>query len=366
MIAARDRLIAAVGEGPTGEQACAEIAREIARVAPYAAAAVMTTDPDTHLPAGGIVAGFDASACAPFWDNELLDPDFNKFNDLARSTDPVATLVEATDGDLMRSPRHQKMYAALGTSDELRVVFVAGSRCLAIGAFLRTDGSVFDAQQLCDVRALLVPATTLLRTALGRCGPTTAAKAPTVVIVDPNNRIISMTEGAQEMLSELMTGQLSGDAALEGTDRHAIPGTILVALSRTRASRTSTHFTTRLRGRSGAWVQVHVAALDGEEGQVAVSIDQIRSSELIPLLLESYGLTDRETEIVLCLCRGLPTREIAAELGISAHTVRDHLKSIFDKTHVNSRGELVAGLFTSHVLTGLHTSTARIENPIVR
>ena len=289
MIASRDRLIAAVGAGLTGEQACAVIAREIARVAPYAAASVMTIDPDTHLPAGGIVAGFHASSCAPFWDNELLDPDFNKFNDL------------------------------------------------------------------CDVRALLVPATTLLRTALGRCGPTSGAMAPTVVIVDADNRIVSMTEGAQEMLSELMTGQLSSGAALEGTGRHAIPGTILVALSRTRASRTSTHFTTRLRGRSGTWVQVHVAALDGEEGQIAVSIDQIRSSELIPLLLESYGLTHRETEIVLSLCRGLSTREISAELGISAHTVRDHLKSIFDKTHVTSRGELVAGLFTSHVLTGLDT-----------
>jgi len=30
--------------------------------------------------------------------------------------------------------------------------------------------------------------------------------------------------------------------------------------------------------------------------------------------------------------------------------VRDHLKVIFDKTNVNSRGELVARLFTDHIL----------------
>ncbi len=147
-------------------------------MAPYTAAAVMTTDPDTHLPAGGVVTGFDASACGPFWDNELLDPDFNKFNDLARSRDPVATLVEATDGDLARSPRHQKLYAAMGASDELRAVFVAGSQCLAIGSFLRTDGTAFTAQEVCDVRALVGPATTLLRGALGGAPPWHRAACP--------------------------------------------------------------------------------------------------------------------------------------------------------------------------------------------
>ncbi|MBT8241151.1 MAG: helix-turn-helix transcriptional regulator, partial [Acidimicrobiia bacterium] len=55
-------------------------------------------------------------------------------------------------------------------------------------------------------------------------------------------------------------------------------------------------------------------------------------------------------------CRGIGTKEIAAELSISVHTVRDHLKSIFDKANVNSRGELVAGLFTNHFLERFHAS----------
>jgi DNA-binding CsgD family transcriptional regulator len=36
------------------------------------------------------------------------------------------------------------------------------------------------------------------------------------------------------------------------------------------------------------------------------------------------------------------TQDIAAQLFISPHTVRDHIKSIFDKTAVRSRGALVA------------------------
>jgi DNA-binding CsgD family transcriptional regulator len=39
---------------------------------------------------------------------------------------------------------------------------------------------------------------------------------------------------------------------------------------------------------------------------------------------------------------------MARHLHISSHTVRDHLNSIFEKTGVSSRNELVARLFQDH------------------
>jgi DNA-binding CsgD family transcriptional regulator len=48
------------------------------------------------------------------------------------------------------------------------------------------------------------------------------------------------------------------------------------------------------------------------------------------------------------VARGHTTAEIATRLRLSAHTVRDHLKAIFTKVDVSSRGELVAKLFGEH------------------
>jgi DNA-binding NarL/FixJ family response regulator len=51
-------------------------------------------------------------------------------------------------------------------------------------------------------------------------------------------------------------------------------------------------------------------------------------------------LTPREVDVVRAISRGLMNQEIANELGISAQTVRHHLKSIFAKLGLSSRLEL--------------------------
>lgn len=53
-------------------------------------------------------------------------------------------------------------------------------------------------------------------------------------------------------------------------------------------------------------------------------------------------LTPREEEILTQLSKGFVSKEIAVRLGVSYETVRDHLKHIYEKLHVHSRGEAVA------------------------
>lgn len=55
----------------------------------------------------------------------------------------------------------------------------------------------------------------------------------------------------------------------------------------------------------------------------------------------THNLSPRETEVVELLAEGLTTVAMAERLGISPHTVRDHLKNLYRKTGTNSRSELL-------------------------
>jgi two-component system, NarL family, response regulator YdfI len=62
-------------------------------------------------------------------------------------------------------------------------------------------------------------------------------------------------------------------------------------------------------------------------------------------LLASSPLTDRETEVLNLLSKGLANKQIAIALGISEHTVKFHVSSIYTKLNVTNRTEAVrAGL----------------------
>lgn len=61
--------------------------------------------------------------------------------------------------------------------------------------------------------------------------------------------------------------------------------------------------------------------------------------------MERGPLTDRESEVIGLLAKGLANKQIAAALGISEHTVKFHVSSIYTKLNVTNRTEAVrAGL----------------------
>lgn len=63
-------------------------------------------------------------------------------------------------------------------------------------------------------------------------------------------------------------------------------------------------------------------------------------------LMQEYGISKREQDIVRLICEGQTNREIAAALFITANTVRDHTSNIYRKTGVRNRTQL-ASLFNT-------------------
>lgn len=57
--------------------------------------------------------------------------------------------------------------------------------------------------------------------------------------------------------------------------------------------------------------------------------------------LERGPLTERESEVLGLLAKGLANKQIAAALGISEHTVKFHVSSIYQKLNVTNRTEAV-------------------------
>jgi DNA-binding NarL/FixJ family response regulator len=70
-----------------------------------------------------------------------------------------------------------------------------------------------------------------------------------------------------------------------------------------------------------------------------------RFSELHPLRAshrsEGPALTPRECEVLQLIVQGVPYQEAAGVLGITRNTVASHVKSIYRKLEVGSRGEAV-------------------------
>jgi len=57
---------------------------------------------------------------------------------------------------------------------------------------------------------------------------------------------------------------------------------------------------------------------------------------------EVEKLSQREKEVLEYLAQGMPYKEIASLLAVSIDTIRVHIKGIYGKLHVHSRGEAVA------------------------
>ena len=74
----------------------------------------------------------------------------------------------------------------------------------------------------------------------------------------------------------------------------------------------------------------------GQFAELAKMVDQTPKGAVRP----ADTLTGREKAIISCLVQGLRNREIGKQLDITEQTVKNHLRSIYDKVGVSDRLEL--------------------------
>jgi DNA-binding CsgD family transcriptional regulator len=171
---------------------------------------------------------------------------------------------------------------------------------------------------------------------------TTPTRGPGIVLLDPTGRVVSATREAVEWLDELAPELMMSDVGEVRLPFHAHGFAMRVRAAHEDGE---PQIRSRLRTRHGVWLLMHGALLGD---QVALILEPAKSADIAPLIVEAYGLSARELDVTRAIARGLSTTEIAAELYLSPHTVRDHVKGVFEKVGVSSRGELVAKLFAEH------------------
>ncbi len=326
-----------------------ELLERLRRVVPFDYVYFSTTDPATLLGTSSVLTEDPPAWMFPvFLENEFLQADFNKFDAMFRDHRTVAVLSAATRNNLHRSPRYHDMLAPLAMEDELRAVFVSNGACWGTLCLHRGDAeSRYTLAEAACVAQIAPHVADGLRKALllGSQSLASAQDGPGVLILNDDLSIAAMTAAAEHWLAELREADSGDRSALPHPVRGVVAG--LRAIERGLAATTAMP-RLRLRTRSGHWLVLYASRLRNSDGQAQISVifEQAQPAEIAPLIMQAYQLTKREAEITRCVLRGWSTTEIAASLHISANTVQDHLKAIFEKVAVSSRGELAARIFT--------------------
>jgi DNA-binding CsgD family transcriptional regulator len=298
------------------------------------------TDPASAVSTSGI-AEFDLWAELPRIAVLEEHGDLTSKPGLALGDRASITLSAATGGDLARSKRWRECLQPYGIGDELMTACRDRHGCWGSVELMRdSDDPPFnddDALFLHDVAPTLA---TLVRHApcesRQALRPQATALPPATLIIDAELRPTSWTPAFRDWLAELPAGPEAVPLAV-----YELGARVLTPPEAANGLPASV----RIRTHSWRWATLEGARLEGSDRHhAAIVIRTSTADEVFDLLARAYDLTRRERQLVALMLDGLATKQLAAALSVSPHTVQDHLKAIFAKTNLRSRRELVSHL----------------------
>jgi DNA-binding CsgD family transcriptional regulator len=282
--------------------------------------------------------------------------------DVARSQRGISTIHEATSGDPSRSPGWRQFVQPYGGEQEVLVAMRTrrGEPWGVVGLYRAPGESIFSSDELAFLRQVSPYLAEGARRGLlfGEATDPERPESPGIIVLREDWSIESLTPGVERWLCDLP------DSAGE---RHgALPPAVIAVASRALRSALGPDAPgevalSRVLARSGQWVVLHGATLvTSQERRVAVIVEPAHPVRIASLLMAAYGLTEREQDITRLVLQGLGTTEIAHRLDVMPQTIQQHLKSIFDKTGVHSRRELVSRIFFTHYEPRLRDNEERV------
>jgi DNA-binding CsgD family transcriptional regulator len=301
-------------------------------------AAISTVDPATMLWTScfvsGLAPGGERQREKVIFDLEFSGADLNGYAVLANTDQLVGRLHATTGGDLSRAKRWDLLLSQLGCTDEMRVVLRARDLCWGTLTLYRTgDHPPFGDRDEATIRGAVTAIADLFRLTLLRAAlvaPGGLDQPPGLLLVSPAGDVASTSDAAQAWLDAI-------------DDRGRVPSAVRAVAA--AAAHGDGLARAALPARDGRWIVLHGSPVSAGATTVAVIVEGARPIVVSEVIAGAYGLTPRERQIIGLAAQGRSTKQMASGLGISPFTVQDHLKAVFAKTGVQSRGELVATLY---------------------
>jgi DNA-binding CsgD family transcriptional regulator len=338
---------------PDGLALLGEVIERLRRVMSFEAYCTSTLDPASGLITHALAEELGGADEAAIFFERLYFEHHQSVRRMADSHQPVALLSETTGGDLERSTRYAEYLRPLGLAYEMSGAFTSGGYLWGSMDLIRESGSPdFKPREVNLLRRIAPHLGNGLKMAALRVHTRMeegATDVPGVLTLDYRGRVVQNTPAAERWLRDL-EDLGPGWREWEGLPRalRTVVLSLRRALSPERERDEESVPSLRARARSGRWLTLYGSLSEAtpERGaETVIIIEPAKPEELLPFSMSAYGLSPREEELVKLVVRGLSTSRISRTLFISEHTVQNHLRSVFEKVGVRSRGELVKQLF---------------------
>ncbi|MGQ8875140.1 helix-turn-helix transcriptional regulator [Paenibacillus sp. TSA_86.1] len=335
------------------------VLNQIQTVVAYDAYCFTTVDPATLLSTGAVTEdGIEAIHDQLFF-NEYMEEDLHKYADLIQSGQYAAILHASVQSRPDISSRYTHILLPAGFGDELRTVFVNNNACWGyLTLYRKQDKPAFSEEERLLVQhwtssiAFMLRTTRLMLMEELKGG---SPREPGIVLLQASLEPVMQNAAARYWLSELRRLEQVEAAVLPRPVR-AVSSHLLQSIAMKTASEMPASEGTLskvcVQLTDGRYVMLQASVMEqmeysernelaGKAFHIAVWLEQAMPQDLLPLLSESYALSARERELLGYVLRSFSSKEIATAMHISTYTVQDHLKSIFAKTKVSSRRELI-------------------------